>query len=247
MGYTSWRDVLEEFDHEVETFSRVALQPLAHAKHFNAEEPDPALQNEVFERSFASGKLPDGHIYYPYVEGIGVALGEALAWLKSPPSTLRKGLVSLAEGAIPDNLLEIFALHGEFREKLGVLYAKDTQHAAFTQQRTSGKSASSDYELKRYAASYMIAAMRSQNADIKYGRYALITHAKDIVFNNAPPPKGFSVDDFKKLLSKRPLKPGENPASATDINEKFRKDLTDPKLQEWADELLIFKIQHYDI
>ena len=196
MSYRTWQDALEEFEEETAHFSGLVLQPREHAKHFDVSEPDDDVREALTLHMIGkeTDPFPDAVVYYPYVDGLEDSLRAALNWMKSPPPRLREGLMELARGGTPADMPDIFYLYGEFKERIGVLYARDTSHVAFKSQRESGMS--KNYPLKRYIASYMLAAMRQNSGGIKIGRHAYIEHAKRIVDKEEEPPKGFAASDF---------------------------------------------------
>lgn len=244
--YTDWKNVLRDYDEVVEMFSRAVLQSREHATHFDITDQNSKLNTELFGRSLAEGGKRSYPYVFPRIEGVEEAVEEAIEWFKSPPEKLREGLQSLVEGNTPANLLEIFDLYGEFRTRCGVLSVRNFNYAGYENQRTTGKTEFN--KLRQYAASYMLAAMRKENADIIYGRYAFIEHVKDIVFGGASIGDMLTLEEFRKFLSHpAPLDPGQKERDRYDLHPKFYKELTTPKLAEWANEQLIYKLQHYPL
>lgn len=236
----AWREILKEFDSETMFWAEYSLHPAKKALHFAPWESAP-----IKGKLSAPKQAPNRRKYYPYVDGLENALREALIWMKAPPKMLRVGLLALSNGRPTKNLPALFKLYGEFCKHIGVLYARDPEHAGFVRQRQTGINPSQN--LKRFAASFMIAAIRKRGASTKDGikeaRHWLEEFAADIVLGNCAPPDEFAAYDFSALLQKALEKKGSSKRSLLSLHEKFRKELTSPLLEEWVDEALVSKIQ----
>ncbi len=251
-----WQGVLEEFNSETAYWAQYSLHPIGRAKHFAPWEGFAADGKFV-----ASGALTEAQKHYPYVEGLEDSINEALRWMKRPPAQLREGLKRLSAGKQPDDLFAIFKLYGDFREHLAVLYARDPGHAGFPTQRGSSQAPQrksgqakrkngdqkKSYKLKCFAASFMMAVIRTRGCTIKDGiieaRHWLEDFAANIVLGKKKAPKEFADYDFNVLLQKLPKKMGQSERASYQLHDKFCKELTAPHLDEWVDEVLVAKIQ----
>jgi hypothetical protein len=236
----TWQKILDEYDEEIARFTNVELQSASNAIHFDASEKDKAVQKQLRE---ATLKHDTAIIQWPYVAGIEDALRDALQWMKSPLPLLRDGLLQLADGGMPENLPLVVKLYGDFKEHLGVLYARHPDYVAFLSQRKSGESP--NRAIRRYAASYMLAVMRRDNGNISHGINSLRDHTNRIVRGEEAIPEGMQKEQFEKLLAaQKKTKLGEATDRYRDLRERMMKELTEPKLMEWADELLIKAMQY---
>lgn len=235
-----WQKILEELDRETAFWAQFSLHPSDRAKHFAPWDGFAADASLV-----ASGALAEAKKHYPYVEGLEEALNDALHWMKSPPALLREGLRNLSAGKKPDDLFMLFEQYGDFREHLAVLYARDPEHAGFANQRKSGEKESQ--KLKRFAASFMMAVIRTRGCAIKDGiveaRHWLEEFAANIVRRREYVPEEFADYNFEELLRKLPEKLEQSERESYELHEKFCKELTATHLDEWVDEVLVAKIR----
>jgi len=238
----AWQEVLEEFDSETAFWAQFRLPPVKQAIHFAPWETD--VVNHVKDTAL---RVASTNKIYPHVEGLDDAIGAALHWMKSPPQVLWDGLECLAAGKQLDNLFEVFSHYGDYREHLGVLYAREYDYAAFGSQRACGQL--TPQKLKRFVASYMEAVAREEHLDRKNDiallRGRVEEYAKDIVLQIKPRPVVFSNIDFTDLLKFSPQKELQKERDCYELKPKFLKELTCSTFAEWIDEVLILQIQEY--